>query len=179
MIDHPPTKPWIHPGEPPPRGVDLLLRALSVSVGSHRCGEMWGTDCPVVVHPPSYTHEEHPPPGPTPPRHPGPRRKTLAVHEHIEVADPDCSPQRLRELSTHRLFAVRREVARHPNCPTDVLAQMALDQQGLMYEVACNPSAAATILAAMLDELGSPAGTGYVRRIRAAILAHPNYTPKR
>lgn len=172
--DRPTTKPWIQSDQPLPQGADLLLRALSVSVGAHRCGEMWGTDCPRIVHPPHFEHPEHPAPV-------QPVRRTYSTNLRIlwtkEAESPDCSPQRLRKLASCSYITVRLPVAQHPNCPVDVLAQLAGDQIWYIRQaVAKNPNTDGATLAAMLADKRNRKRYWH-ESIATSIKAHPNYDP--
>jgi len=165
------NKPWIRQGEPPPHGTDLLLRALSVSVGAHRCGEVWGTDCQQIVHPPHFEHPGHPAPPPT-----LQLRDQWGTRAKI-AQNVDCPPQLLRRLAADYHPRVRLRVAQNPRCPTDVLDQLAHDSGQLIQQaVATNPNSSAEALAVLYNKWNKRrtlAGATY--RIVRDIMKHHNF----
>jgi len=126
------------------------------STGFRRCGELYGTQCPVQVCPPSWAHENHP------------SRRSLLSHlgypnippellvryagsdreqEREQVAsNRSCPAPQLLALAGDWYSGVKVKVARNPSCPPAGFRLLAADKWFIQFDVARNPACPPEVL---------------------------------
>lgn len=142
-------------------GPDLVEQVEGLEHGGPervRCGDMWGTHCPTWVHPPGYSHDEHPSDDSKieAATNSSTRRYILDLlsidqDSYVRMGmarNQSAQPGVLEELASDPDGGIRQGVAGNKSTPLPVLEQLATDEDSwVRLRVAENASAPIPVLA--------------------------------
>lgn len=135
-------------------GVSLGASAVDLMAQSgpqRRCGEVWGTRCRALVHPPDFRHGNH----------------GRSLETRIRAANEGADATVLVMLAQDPTDVVRTGLALNDHCPPEVLAQLAGDpDHHTRWAVAQHPHTPPETLAQLLRDRDLV--------VRQAALQHPN-----
>lgn len=141
------------------------------------CGQVWSSDCPVMVGPPNWSHDDHPDlatkisvafevyNSPA-------IWRSFSLDEDVRVrhrvaANPHCPPDVLDTLSQDLNVTVRCAVADNHSCPPAILQYLIADtHEAVCLYVAANPNCPARALNVLLRHPSA--------RVQQRAASHPN-----
>jgi len=136
--------------------INKLAASLLPENGSIICEAVWGGSCRRLVHPPTWSHADHP------------------TYDQIlsRIADPDCPSVLLESLYNNNDLppAERDRIVLHRNAPATVLTAAAIHSEdpAILNDIAKRPDSTPETLSAVYNNERTPKDT------RLIVLQHPH-----